>query len=371
MTATKTAPRHRRIALGAVALLAMAGLTACGAADASSGGTTTIRYQGEMGSVIPIELGEALGYFPGLTFKKVGDVTGGPQSLQALVSNQIDVSASAFFGAIAQLVATGAPIKAVVSTYGSNAKTHEVIATLAGSGITKPQDLIGKKIAVNTLGANDEAVIDTWLQKAGLTSDQVKEVTLVPLPPLNALEALQQHQVDAADLSVTQLLAAPKAGVHLTTLTTDTDILGDYNGGGAAMSDSFLQHNPQTSKELVTGIAKAVDYIETHPKAQVLSVYTKWLQANGMQTYVEPVEQNFPGDLGVADDHGLIADKDVTQWISWLGGRGDVDPSKLTAADVYTNAYNSFASGSSGGPGASAAPTQPAQPTQPTQEASQ
>lgn len=361
MTATKIAPRHRRLAaLGAAALLAMAGLTACGAAHASGGETTTIRYQGAMGSVVPIELGEALGYFPGLTFKKVGDVTGGPQSLQALVSNQIDVSSSAFFGAIAQLVATGAPIKAVVSTYGSNAKTHEVIATLAGSGITKPQDLVGKKIAVNTLGANDEAVIDTWLQKSGLTADQIKQVTLVPLPPLNSLEALQQHQVDAADLSVPQVLAAPKAGVQLTTLTTDTDVLGDYNGGGAAMTDKFLQDNPETSREVVTGIAKAVDYIQTHPKAQVLSVYTKWLQSNGMQAYVQPVEQNFAGDLGVADVHGLIADKDVTQWISWLGGRGDVDPSKITAADVYTNSYNSFSPDSSGAAVPSSSPTQEA-----------
>lgn len=364
MTATTIAPRHRRLALGALALLATGTLAACGAASAStsSGGeTTTIRYQGEMGSVVPEELGEALGYFPGLTFKKVGDVTGGPQSLQALASNQIDVSASAFFGAIAQLVATGAPIKAVVSLYGSDSKTHEVIAALSGSGIAKPQDLVGKKIAVNTLGANDEAVIDTWLEKSGLSADQIKQVTLVPLPPLNALQALQQHQVDAADLSVPQVLAAPKAGIKLTTLTTDTDVLGPYNGGGAAMTDTFLQDNPKTSDELVTGLAKAVDYIQTHSKAQVLSVYTKWLKANGQDSYVDPVEQNFVGDTGVADPHGLIADKDISQWLTWLGGRGDVDPSKITPSDVYTNAYNQFSPDDNGGSAAS----------DPSQEASQ
>lgn len=363
MTATKIAPRHRRLALGAVALLATGTLAACGAASASTSGgeTTTIRYQGEMGSVVPEELGQALGYFPGLTFKKEGDETGGPQTLQALASNQIDVSGPAFFGAISQLVATGAPIKAVVSEYGSDSKTHEVLATLAGSGITKPQDLIGKKIAVNTLGANDEAVIDTWLQKSGLSADQIKQVTLVPLPPLNSLQALQQHQVDAADLSVPQVLAAPKAGVKLSTLTTDTDVLGPYNGGGAAMTDKFLQANPKTSDELVTGLAKTINYIQTHSKAQVLSVYTKWLKANGMQAYVAPVEQNFTGDLGVADPHGLIASHDISQWLSWLGSRGDVDPSKITPTDVYTNAYNQFSPDYNGGSAAS----------NPSQEASQ
>lgn len=368
MTDTTTAPRRRRLMLAA-ALLATAGLTACSAANASGGGeTTTIRYQGAMGSVVPEELGEALGYFPGLTFKKEGDVTGGPQSLQALVSNQIDVSSSAFFGAIAQLVATGAPIKAVVSLYGSDARTHEVIASLAGSGITKPTDLVGKKIAVNTLGANDEAVIDTWLQKSGLTADQVKQVTLVPLPPLNALQALQQHQVDAADLSVPQVLAAPKAGIKLTTLTTDTDVLGPYNGGGAAMTDKFLQDNPKTSAELVTGIAKAIDYIQTHSKQQVLSVYTAWLKKNGLQDYVTPVEENFVGDTGVADPHGLITDNDISRWISWLAGRGDVDPSKITPSDVYTNSYNAFAASHSGHSGA---PIASSGASAPSQEASQ
>jgi len=40
---------------------------------------------------------------------------------------------------------------------------------------------------MNTLGANAEAVLDTFLAKGGLTQDQIKQVTLVPLPPLNTV----------------------------------------------------------------------------------------------------------------------------------------------------------------------------------------
>ena len=68
----------------------------------------------------PLELADALGYLEGLKLDKVGDVQGGPESLQALATNQIDISAAAFFGASAKLIATGVPIKAVVATYGSN-----------------------------------------------------------------------------------------------------------------------------------------------------------------------------------------------------------------------------------------------------------
>src|SRR5689334_22594479 len=125
MSTTKTT-QARRLLAGAVATVALAGgLTACGSAGAESadGGTTTVRYQSAPGGVDLIQLADALGKLPGIKLDKVGDVQGGPASLQALVSNQIDISASAFYGAVAQVVATGAPIKAVVSSYGTNAKT--------------------------------------------------------------------------------------------------------------------------------------------------------------------------------------------------------------------------------------------------------
>ena len=52
------------------------------------------------GSVDPLELADALGYLDGIELDKVGDVQGGPESLQALATNQIDIAAAAFFGAI-------------------------------------------------------------------------------------------------------------------------------------------------------------------------------------------------------------------------------------------------------------------------------
>jgi ABC-type nitrate/sulfonate/bicarbonate transport system substrate-binding protein len=344
-------PARRRLPgrhVGALlALLAVGLLAACGSAAArdSSGEVTTIRYQSYAGSVDVLQLADALGYLHGLTLKKVGDVTGGPQSVQALVSHQIDISSSCFFGSIAQLVATGAPIKAVASTYGSNGTVSSGIVTLQGSSIKDAQDLIGKKVAVNTLGANAEAIIDTWLKKSGLSEDQIKQVTLVPLPPLNTLQALQQHQVDAADIQSGQIKATEATGIKLQILVKDTDVVGSYNGGGVAMTDDFLQQNPITSEELVTGIAKAVRYIESHDRGQVLKVYDAWLKDNGYTDYVEAVDKNWGGSTGVATAKtAAISDKDISLWLDWLGDRGDVDPSKIQPSDVYTNDYNDLAS---------------------------
>jgi ABC-type nitrate/sulfonate/bicarbonate transport system substrate-binding protein len=346
MTAVLSTFRHRLVA-GLAAVLAIGALSACGstaAGENSSGETTTIRYQSYAGAVDALQLADALGYLPGLTLKKVGDVTGGPQSVQALTSHQIDISSSCFFGSIAQVVATGAPIKAVVATYGSNTKISSGIVTLEGSPIKTAQDLIGKKVAVNTLGANAEAIIDTWLEKSGLTDDQIKEVTLVPLPPLNTVQALQQHQIDAADIGSGQIKATEATGVKLQTLVNDTAVVGPYSGGGFAMGDDFLENNPKTSEELVTGIAKAVAYIESHNRDDVLKVYDAWLNEHGYSSYIEAVDQNWAGTTGVATPKtAAISDKDISLWLDWLEGRGDVDPSKIQPSDVYTNQYNDLA----------------------------
>jgi ABC-type nitrate/sulfonate/bicarbonate transport system substrate-binding protein len=340
---TRTSHRIRLAAAVALSLASLTSLTACGAGQ--SGETKTIRYQSYSGNVDVVQLADALGYLKGLKLKKVGDVTGGPQSLQALVSHQVDISTSAFFGAIAQVVATGAPIKAVVSTYGSNAKTSSSLVTLQGSPITTAKDLIGKKVAVNTLGANSEAILDVWLQKSGLTADQIKQVTLVPLPPLNMFQALQQHQVDVASVASGQLREAASTGLKLQTLVKDTDVIGPYNGGGASLRDDFLTKDPTTSRELVTGIAKAVAYIESHDRATVLKVYDAWLTDHGYGSYVKAVDQNWSGTTGVATPTtAAIGTKDFSIWLDWLKSRGTVKDS-LKDDEIYTNQYNDLAKG--------------------------
>ena len=341
MRTPNTSLRRRLLAGSAAATALLGSLTACGGAASGDGGeVTTIRYQSSQGAVDVLQFAAALGELDGLKLKKVGDVTGGPASIQALASNQIDVGASCFFGAIAQTVATGVPIKAVVATYGTNDKTGAAIVAKKGSGLTDdPHSFIGKKIAVNTLGANAEAVLDTWFDKGGLSQDDIKKVTLVALPPLNTAQALKQGQVDGAYIGVGQLKAAQEA-VDLDVLFRDSDVIGLYNGGGFTLRDDFIKKNPKTSQQIVTGVSRAVDYIESHSRDEVLDVYTKWLDKNGYHDYIEAVEKNWAGSNGVSSKGGRIADKDISIWLDWLASRGDVDTSKIKPSDVYTNKLN-------------------------------
>lgn len=339
-----TTPVHRRrLAAGAVALaLSVAGLSSCGAAAGGSGGDgeeTTVRYQSYAGAVDAFLLADALGEFEGLELERVGDVTGGPQALQALASNQTDIGASAFYGAIAQLVATGAPIKAVIPFYGSNDVSNQKLVVLEESEIQDARDLIGKKIAVNTLGANAEAVLDTWFDQEGLTEEEQDQITLVPLPPLNTPEALAKGQVDAAMLGFLgfELL---KKQYDAREIVNDTDVVGGpYVGGGLTMRTDFIEQNPETTRQLVEGVAAAIEFIETHSKQEIFDVYFPYLEEEGYADYIPAIETNFPGTLGL-DPNPTISDEDISRWVDWLDSRGDIDAGDLDVSDVYTNEFN-------------------------------
>src|SRR3954451_10827956 len=267
-------------ALGAALLLAGTGLTGCATgSSASAKGSDTIRYQAYQGTVNLPELAAALGDLDGVKLKYLGTVQGGPQSIQALVSNQVDYGA-AFNGAIAQIASTGAPITSVISYYGSKGDVNSSLLVKQDSTISSAKDLIGKKVAVNTLGANAEAVLDTYLTKGGLSSAEIKKVTLVPLPGINEEAALREGKVDAAYLGgALQESALSRPGLKV--LTTDVALVGPYNGGSIVMADRFIKQNPGLTKKFVAGLAKALVYTETHSTDEVRTKLQAWLTAQG------------------------------------------------------------------------------------------
>jgi ABC-type nitrate/sulfonate/bicarbonate transport system substrate-binding protein len=329
----------RIVAAGAALLLAGAGLSGCAESEAAGAGADTIRYQAYQGSVNLPELAKALGDLDGVKLEYKGTVQGGPQSIAALVSNQVDYGA-AFNGAIAQIASTGAPITSVIAYYGSSDKVTSSILVKADSGVSSARDLIGKKVAVNTLGANAEAVLDTYLAKGGLSQAEIKKVTLVPLPGINEEAALREGKVEAAYLGgALQESALSRPGLKV--LTTDVDLVGPYNGGSIVLRDDLIKKNPDLTKRFVAGLAKALVYTETHSADEVRTVLARWLTDQGRPDDAKALAL-WKG-TGVATHAGLIRDKDFDLWLSWLESRGDVKTDALKASDIYTNKFNPFA----------------------------
>jgi ABC-type nitrate/sulfonate/bicarbonate transport system substrate-binding protein len=146
-------------------------------------------------TISPLGIADALGCLGDLQIKSVGDVTGGPESIQAVATDQADISSIAFDGSIVKAISAGANVKAVIGAYGSNKLSYAALYTLDGSPIKSAEDLVGKKVGVNTLGANEEAFIKLWLKKEGLSADEIGDVQFVVIPPVNAEQALREEQL--------------------------------------------------------------------------------------------------------------------------------------------------------------------------------
>jgi ABC-type nitrate/sulfonate/bicarbonate transport system substrate-binding protein len=336
--------RHLRRTLPALlaGVLLATSATACGGASGATqdaDGTTTLRYQTGPGLMNYAELADALGYFEHVELDYVGQVQGGPEALRALATDQIDF-ANAFQGAIAKVVATGVPVTAVVASYGSTEDVDMQLLVPESSPIRSGKDLIGAKVAVNTLGANSEAIIDTYLAEEGLSPQEIAKVTLVPLPGVNQEAALRDGTVDAALLSfATKEFALASGGLR--PLATDTDLVGTYNGGSYAVADSLIEENPEAAREFVAGVAKAIEYERTHDTAEVLEVYGDWLDAHD-RSEEKQIYELWAGN-GVATEGGVLDEKDFTIWLDWLDAEGEVDADSLDVSEIFTNDLNPYA----------------------------
>src|SRR3954463_6467080 len=121
-----------------------------------------LRCQGFTGQVTFPELAEDLGLLAPIKLDYVGNTISGPQDIQTVVTGDIDFG-GAFNGAVIKLIAAKAPVKSVIGYYGTDENTWLGYYVLEDSPIKTARDLIGKKIAVNTVGAHAEFILREYL----------------------------------------------------------------------------------------------------------------------------------------------------------------------------------------------------------------
>lgn len=248
-------------ALGAIAVIAIA-LTGCTDSDASSSDSATGDLRQVRVAALPITETAALwgGIKAGL-FEKHGlkvevlPAQGGAQAIPALINGDIDFAIGQPFGPFrADLQDLGVVmIGNYASSYATGDDINAVVAS-AKSGITRPRDLAGRKVAVNSLGAAGDVTIMAAVEKDGGDPTKIKFVE-VAFP--DAPAQLEAGNIDAAwvpEPFVTQLrnrgdtfIVAPYQAVvpglpTLTTITTkerlekDAKLVQDFS---AAMKETL------------------------------------------------------------------------------------------------------------------------------------
>ncbi|MBP2000238.1 ABC-type nitrate/sulfonate/bicarbonate transport system substrate-binding protein [Paenibacillus shirakamiensis] len=297
-----------------------------------------LRYQGAVGSVNFTELAEDLGYLAPLKLKYIGNTISGPQDIQSVVTGDIDFG-GAFNGAVIKLLAAHAPITPVISYYGVDENTWSGYCVLDGSPIKTAKDLIGKKIAVNTLGAHHEFVIKEYLHRQGLTPKEIEQVTLVVVPPVTSEQTLRAKQIDVATLgSILRDKALERGGIH--PLFTDKDLFGTFSAGTYVLTNRFIKENPKATRKFVEATAKAIEWARSTPRAEVVARFEKIIHQRGRKEDTSAVK--FWKSTGIAGKGGVIATKEFSTWVDWLVKEGTLKKGQLDGKILFDNEFNPY-----------------------------
>lgn len=314
-------------------------LAACSKASATKRGdgyeTTELRYQAYPTMVGFPELAEDLGYLAPLKLKYVGGTISGPQNIQAVATGDVDFG-GAFNGAIVKLIAAKAPIKAVIAYYGSDAETFSGFYTLPGSPIKSAKDLIGKKVAVNTMGAHAEFSLREFLTRGGLTEAQQKQVAMVILPPANGEQTLREKQVDVASMQTTLSDRAAERG-KLELLFSDYQLFGAFNAGSLVMTNRFIADNPNTVRKFIEATGKAIEWSRSTPRAEVIERIIKVVEKRNSAD--DTTQLHYWKSPTVWSHRGRLSDRDFQPWIDWLVKDGQLTKGQIQPRDLYTNEF--------------------------------
>lgn len=299
-----------------------------------------IQYSSSAGSVEIAELAEELGFLGDLKLDNIGSTSGGPEDIQLTATKQLDFG-NAFNGAIIKSVSEGVKIKSVIGSYGVDEKTKGGLFVLEESPIKKAKDLIGKKIGVNTLGAQAEFFNVQYLREKGLSEKEIDQVQLVVIPTANAEQILRSKQNDAVRLSeLTKDRALEKGGIR--EITNDLDIYGEaFTAGSYFFADEYIEKNPNTVKRFVNGVAKAHEWSKKTPRKEVVATLEKIVKGRNNN---EPTENlKYWESFGVASTGGLIQQEEYGVWIDYLVKDDQLKKGQVKLKDLYTNEFNSYA----------------------------
>lgn len=311
----------RKLLLSAALSLALSG-------TAFSAEEVKFRYLASQGGLSAYELAAELGYFEGtgITIENVGYATGGPASLIALASGDVEIG-SAATSAVLNSIIGGNDFVAAYPSNGINNEVQSIFYVLEDSPIRDIKDIAGKTIAVNTLGAHLDYTIREALHSVGLPSDAANQI-VVPGPQLEQVLRSGQVDVSAFGYWQTTFEGAAKKNGGLRAIFDDTDILGEIAGGFIVLRRDFIEKHPETAKIFVEQSERALDYAREHPE-ETKKIFAKALAERGENA---DIAQFFRG-YGVRPG-GKAVERDLQFWIDVLVREGKIKEGQLAAEKI-------------------------------------
>ncbi|GAB2713226.1 ABC transporter substrate-binding protein [Streptomyces bullii] len=276
---------RRRLLVGLTAVSVLAATTACGSsdgggargADASSGGTTTVKVGiVPILDVAPVYLGRHKGFYAERGIKlELLPAQGGAAIVPGVVSGQFQFG---FSNTTSLLVAQSknVPVKAVangVASTGEDGADFAAVTVGKGSPIKSAKQLEGRKAAVNTLNNICDTSIKESVRKDG---GDPSEVEFVEMPFDQMPAALAGGQVDAACTPEPALATVEAAGGR-EIASNFYDVSPDLTVALYFTSQQYAQQNPDLVKRFREATVESLAYADRHPDEvrRILTTYTK------------------------------------------------------------------------------------------------
>ncbi|MFN3317940.1 MAG: ABC transporter substrate-binding protein [Allorhizobium sp.] len=308
----------RKLALSAALAVALSG-------SAYAAEEVKFRYLASQGGLSAHELAAELGYFDGtgITIENVGYATGGPASLIALASGDVEIG-SAATSAVLNSIIGGNDFVAAYPSNGINDEVQSIFYVLEDSPIREIKDIAGKTVAVNTLGAHLDYTIREALHSVGLPTDAANQI-VVPGPQLEQVLRSGQVDVSAFGYWQTTFEGAAKQKGGLRAIFDDTDVLGEIAGGFIVLRRDFIEKHPEAAKVFVEQSERALDYARENPE-ETKKIFAKALAERGENP---DIAQFFRG-YGVRPG-GKAVERDLQFWIDVLVREGKLKEGQLSA----------------------------------------
>ena len=187
----------------------------------------------------------------------------GPSAIEALFSGAIDMT---YVG----------PNPAITGYVRSNGEAFRVVAGAASggvglvvrndSGIQKPEDFHGKRVASPQLGNTQDVALRAWLKAHGMKStDKGGDVQVIPLANPDQLTLFLRKQLDASwapEPWATRLIHEGNA--HLFLDERDLWPKGQFVTTHLIVSTKFMREHPDVVKTWIAAHVELTDWINSH-----------------------------------------------------------------------------------------------------------
>ncbi|HLI20458.1 MAG TPA: ABC transporter substrate-binding protein [Stellaceae bacterium] len=188
--------------------------------------------------------------------------TNGGMTPQALVSGSVQIAFNT--GPVLMLAEDGGIELSVISGISRIQKVnpHSALVTRAGFTVTKPADLIGKRIADPGINSSLDLVLKKWLLDGGVKPDQVK---VVELPFQLMGDNLKSAQIDAAFPVEPMLGRILAAGNGTKSVDIQSAVNPDFAATFWSTTRDWAKAHPQVVAAFRDSLADALTFIHDHP----------------------------------------------------------------------------------------------------------